>query len=144
MSLEEYMLEWAKDAPIPKEHLDEVGRQVPYLHAKWWRYLTEAKLRLRKLELEYKTLYKNKFEWYNDKMIDEDRLKLGWEKNARKVLPAQIPMYIDADPDVQAKQRERILLDETVNFLIDVIKHINNRSYLVSNITNYLRFSMGT
>ena len=144
MTLEEYMLEWAKDAPIPKEKLDEAARNVPYLHAKWWRYLTEAKLRLKKLNLEYKVLYKNKVEWYGDKMVDSDREALGWERNARKILPTQIGTYIDADKDVQAIQRQVALADETVNFLIDVIKSINNRGYLIHTTVDYLRFSMGT
>ena len=144
MTLDDYMNEWAKDAVIPKDGLDEASRQIPYLHAKWWRHLSTAKLHLKKIELEHKILYRNKVEWYSDKMLDEDRIKLKWPvRDGRKILPAQLSTYIDADADIQELMRRRTLADETVNFLIDVIKHVNGRGFIISNMVKFLAFSQG-
>ena len=144
MMLDDYMNEWAKDAVIPKDGLDEASRQIPYLHAKWWRHLSTAKLHLKKIELEHKILYRNKVVWYSDKMLDEDRIKLKWPvRDGRKILPAQLSTYIDADADIQELMRRRTLADETVNFLIDVIKHVNGRGFIISNMVKYLAFSQG-
>jgi len=142
-TLDQYMLEWADDAVIQKSELNEASQKIPYLHAKWWRYLSEARLHLKKLDFERNTLYRNKVEWYSGKMLDEDRTALGWPTNGRKILPAQMPTYIDADTDMQALMTRRAMLDETVNFLIDVIKHVNGRSFIISNMVKYLAFSQG-
>jgi hypothetical protein len=145
LTLDQYMTEWATDAVIPKDALDEASRQIPYLHGKWWKYLLAAKLHLKKIELEYKILYRNKVEWYTDKMLDEDRLKLKWPaRDGRKILPAQLAMYIDADTDVQELMRRKTLADETANFLIDVIKHVNGRGFIISNMVKFLAFSQGS
>lgn len=143
MTLDEYLLEWSKDGPIPADDLDTSARNVPMLHAKWWRYYAGERLRFRKLDLEYKTLYNNKFQWYNGKMIDEDRLKLGWPTNPVKVLPAAIPRYLDADVEIQTLMKSKIMLEETLKFLEDVIKQINGRGFHIANAINFLKFKMG-
>ncbi len=143
MTLDELMTDWTTDAALPKDALDEASRQVPYLHAKWWRRLSTEKLHLKKLDFEYKILYRDKVEWYGGKMLDEDRLKRKWPVNNRKVLPAQMATYIDADTDVQELMRRRTMVDEAVTFLIDVIKHINGRGFLISNMVKFLAFSQG-
>lgn len=143
MTLDQYLLEWAKDAEIPLDKLDEAARGVPYLHAKWWRFYSDERLRFRKADMEYKTLYNQKYEWYNGTMVDEDRVRLGWEPNHKRILAANVGRYLEADPDLQDKLKVKVYLEETLKFLEDVIKQINGRGFHISNTINYLKFKMG-
>lgn len=143
MTIDQYLDEWKKDAPIPPADLDEAARNVPMLHAKWWKFYAEERLRFRKLDLDYKLLYNNKYQWYNGKMIDEDRIKLGWPINPVKLLPTAIPRHLDADRDVQTLVKSKGLLEETLKFLEDVIKQINGRGFHIANAVNFLKFKMG-
>jgi len=143
MTLDDYLGEWKKDAPIPADDLDASARNVPMLHAKWWRFYAEERLRFRKLELDYKKLFSQKYQWYAGKMVDEDRVKLGWPPNPLKLMPAAIPRAIDADADVQTFVKTKIMAEETLRFLEDVIAQINKRGFHISNAINYLKFKMG-
>jgi hypothetical protein len=143
MTLDQYHVEWLQDARLPADTLDESARNVPYLHAKWWRFYAEERLKYKKIDLEYKVLYKHKVEWYSGKMLDEDRLDLKWPVNPRKILPAQLTTYIDADADIQTLQRSRILSEETLRFLEDVIKQINGRGFHIKNTIDFLKFKNG-
>jgi hypothetical protein len=113
------------------------------LHAKWWRFYAEERLRFRKLDLDYKKLFSQKHQWYAGKMVDEDRVKLGWPPNPLKLMPAAIPRAIDADADVQTFVKTKIMAEETLRFLEDVIAQINKRGFHISNAINYLKFKMG-
>lgn len=143
MTLNEYLLEWQKDAQIPPDDLDTTARNVPLLHAKWWRFFAYERLQYKQVELKYKRLHQQKFEWYNGTMLDEDRIALGWQPNHRKILTASIPRYLDADTDLQTLVLQRATQEETLRFLEDVIKSINSRGYLISTTVNYLRFKSG-
>jgi hypothetical protein len=143
MTLDDYFKEWAKDAPVPADNLDESARQVPYLHAKWYRFWSTERLLYKKLDFEYKVLYNHKYQWYNGKMIDEDRKALGWPPNPLKLLPVAIPRHMDADADIQKMLKQKVLAEETCKFLEDVVKQINGRGYYIATAVNFLKFKCG-
>lgn len=144
MTLDTYMDEWQRDAVISPDELDADARNVPLLHARWWRRYISERLRFKKLELDYKTLYHQKYEWYSGKMLDEDRIKLGWEPNPKLIrLREDIIRHIDADRDIQKLVGQRALVEETLRFLEDVIKSINKRGYDIKNAIDFLRFKSG-
>lgn len=143
MTQDEYCAEWKKDAPIPVTDLDESARNAPMLHAKWLHFHVAERLRFRKLEREYKLLYNQKFQWYGGKMIDEDRVKLGWPPNPVKLLPTAIPRHIDADPDIQKLGTEKARVEEALRFLEEVVAQINKRSFHIGNAIAYLKWKMG-
>ena len=143
MTLSEYHDAWEKDASIDKSALDETARNVPYLHAKWWRYYTDERIRYRALDLKYKALYKLRWEYWSGKLDDAEREKQGWPVQPLKILSAQIPVYIDADLVLQNLAQKRILMEETLRFLEDVIKSINGRGFVIKNIIDFLKFSQG-
>ncbi len=143
VTLNDYAAEWKANAVIPADNLDESSRGVPNLHAKWLHFHAAERLRFRRLELDYKTLYNHKYQWYNGKMIDEDRLKLGWPPNPVKILPSAISRHIDADPDIQTLVKAKILAEETCRFLEEVVSQINKRGFHISNTINYLKWKMG-
>ena len=71
MTLEEVLNQWTIDSLIEKTDLDEVSRKTPALHAKYLSLLVNAKLKMKKQEMDQKTLLKEKWLWYNGKMTEE-------------------------------------------------------------------------
>ena len=76
MKLEEIQLMWERDAQIDRTELGEESLRIPQLHSKYFKIFSQERLLLRKMEVELKQLYKNKFEWYNGS-ISEETLKIG-------------------------------------------------------------------
>ena len=71
MTLDQVLEEWSTDSKLPRSDLDEASRQTPTLHAKYLSLLSQTKLRMKKAEMDQKTLLRLKWEWYNGKMPEE-------------------------------------------------------------------------
>lgn len=143
MTLDDFFTEWQKDAELDLSALDEAARNVPLLHAKWWRYYTAERLRFKKLDYEYKALYQLRFEYWNGRLDDEVRKEKGWPVQPLKVLSPQLPIYLEADPVLQDLAKRRTVVEETLRFIEDIIKQINHRGYLINSMISYLKFKMG-
>ena len=79
MNIESLLEMWKKDAPIDEMALDEASRDSAKLHSKYLELYSVARLRLKKLELDFKPLLRDKFLHYGGKLSQEDLDTKGWE-----------------------------------------------------------------
>lgn len=143
MTLEQLHTEWEKDAKLSLDALDEDARNVPIIHARWWRYYTTERLRYKQLNFEYKTLYRQRWEYWNGKLDDTERLSLGWSAQPLKILSQNLPVYLESDAVLQDGERKLAIATEKLKFLEDVIKSINNRNFSISSAINFLKWKSG-
>ena len=146
IDLKAVLEEWAQDNIIDNVHLDESSRQTPLLHSKYLEKLANAKLLLKRAEFVQKTLLKQKWEWYNGKMSQEEVEQLGWNPdpfNGLKVMKGDMSYYYEADPEIQ-KSEEKIQYYKTlVETLQDIVTHINWRHQTISNMIKWKNFEAG-
>ena len=143
MTLDQYHTEWTTDAALHLDTLDQDARDVPLLHAKWWRHYTTERHRFKKLDMEYKILYRQKWEWFLGKLDDTEREALKWDPQPLKILSANVTIYLDADPVLQRHAAARFVVEETLRFLESVIANINKRGFDIKNTIDFLKFSQG-
>lgn len=143
MTLNDYHDMWQTDAALPPADLDEAARNVPLLHAKWWRYYTGERLRFKKLDLDFKILKRQRWEYWSGKLDDAERLEKGWPVQPLKILSPNLPVYLESDSVLQEQEKRKAVSEETLRFIEDVIKSINNRGFAISNAINFLKFKMG-
>lgn len=143
VNLKWYQDKWEEDAHFELDKLDEAARNVPLLHARWWKFYSSERLRLRKIEMEFKRLERLRWEYWLGKLDDETREAQGWPPQPLKILQTNVDRYLTADDVLEEHHKRVIMAEETVKFLEDVIKNINRRGYDISNAINYLRFKMG-
>ena len=67
ITLDDIKLQWVEDSKIDRELLDEESIKTPQLHSKYLKYLSDVRLLRLKKEQEYKTLLRDKFEYYTGK-----------------------------------------------------------------------------
>ena len=79
LNLETILEMWKDDSVISNTSLDEVSRQTPQLHSKYLELRSTAKLQLKRMEMQQKTLLKEKWLYYNGKMTQEQIAEYGWE-----------------------------------------------------------------
>ncbi len=72
MMLNDILEMWKKDSVIDEMTLDESSRESAKLHSKYLELLSVARLRLKKLELEFKPLLRDKFLHYGGKLSQEE------------------------------------------------------------------------
>lgn len=143
MKLEDIQILWDKDSKINPVDLATESLRVPDLHNKYYKIYTNERLLLSKWELEFKKLYKEKYEYYMG-IMDEGELRVnGWEPFTLKVLKADLPIYMEADQDITNFSHKLSLQKEKINFLEALIKNLNNRGFLIKNAIDWNKFTNG-
>jgi hypothetical protein len=143
MKLDEIQLMWERDAQIDRTELGEESLRIPQLHAKYFKVFSQERMTLRKLEGEYKQLYRDKYEWYNGSVSEETLKAREWEPNPLKILRTDIPMYIEADPVVQNHTLRIEMQKEKVDFVEAIIKSLVTRGYQIKGAIDWEKFKMG-
>ena len=145
MNLETILEMWTEDCKITGS-LDESSRQTPMLHAKYLNMLTQAKLQLKRSEMQQKTLLKDKWLYYNGKMSMEEIQERGWQFdpfNGLKVLKGEMDYYYDADTDIQ-KSEEKVQYWKTITeTLTEIVDNIKWRHQTIGNMIRWRMFEAG-
>lgn len=145
MNLENILEMWTDDCKITGS-LDESSRQTPILHAKYLSMLTQAKLQLKRSEMQQKSLLKDKWLYYNGKMVKEDIEERGWQFdpfNGLKVLKGEMDYYYDADVDIQ-KSEEKVQYWKTITeTLTEIVDNIKWRHQTIGNMIRWRMFEAG-
>ncbi len=143
MKLDEIQAMWERDSCIDRTELGEESLRVPQLHSKYYNLYSTERSILRKWEGEYKRLYKDKHEYYNGTISEEDLRQNGWTPFSLRILKTDIPTYIDADADV-VKARNMIgNQQDKVEFIESIIKSLPARGYQIKAAIDWEKFKMG-
>ena len=146
MNLEQVLAEWATDSNLPRTELDEVSRQTPALHAKYLALLSNAKLRMKKMEMDQKTLLKKKWLWYNGKMTEEQIKELGWEYDpleGLKVMKGEMDYYYDSDKEIQESEMKIQYIKTMIDTLNEIVNNLNWRHQTIGNMIKWRQFEAG-
>ena len=146
MTLEQVLEQWAIDSQLPKNNLDEISRQTPSLHAKYLTLLSNAKLKLKKAEMDQKKLLKLKFLYYNGKMAEEDVKAHGWKFDpfdGLKIMKGEMDYYYDSDKEIQESELKIQYLKIMIDTLNEIVNNLNWRHQTIGNIIRWRVFEAG-
>ena len=131
---------------IDENNLDAATIQNAKLHSKYLEIYSMTKLQLKRKELEFKVLLKDKWLWYNGKMSQEELEEKGWEPdpfNGLKILKGEMEHYYNSDPEIQ-KSEEKIEYYKTViETLSEIINNLNWRHQTIGNIIKWKQLESG-
>lgn len=134
---------WEKDASIDRSELGEESLRIPQLHAKYFKMYSNERSEMRKWESAYKLLLKQKYEYYNGTISEEELRQNGWEPFLLKILKTDIPMYIDADADIVKARSFMSQQQDKIDFLESVIKNLPSRGYQIKAAIDWEKFRNG-
>ena len=143
MSIDELFELWKKDSEIDRSELGEASAVIPQLHYKYYKIFAQERLKLRKLQAEYKVLYKDIWEYFQGNMSEEDLKGRGWEPNPLRILKSDLGVYIDSDKDIITHNMKIAYQKEKIDFLESVIKTINIRGFHIKNAIDWEKFKVG-
>jgi hypothetical protein len=132
-----------KDLQIDGTELGDESNRIPQLHGKYLNIYHDESLILRKLETDWKILRKQKWEYYNGKMSQEELNKLGWEPFGHRILRQDMDIYMEADEDIIRLSSKIDLQKAKVDYLDSVMKGINNRQWVIRNSIEWRKFMSG-
>lgn len=133
--LDDLQESWSKDCDFNEANLGEESLLIPRLHQKYFVQYNKYKLILEEEKLKLKTVWRNKWLWYNGKAVDDNGAAFDL-----KILKGDINTFLESDEDIQ-KQQLRIAYFETcINYIENILKMINNRGFQVKNAIDAKRF----
>ena len=144
--LEDVLAMWKKDSEIDEMNLDAASIQSAKLHSKYLELLSITKLQLRRREMEFKVLLKNKWLHYHGKLSKAEIDQLGWSYdplNGLKVLKGDMNYFFDSDKDIQDLQAKIEYLKALIETLDEIMQNIKWRHQNIKNIIEWRRFTSG-
>jgi len=147
MDLNDILMMWKKDAVIDDVCLDDETLKSSKLHAKYLELFSMAKLMLKKKEMEYVSMKKDKWLYYNGKMTKDDMDKNKWKYDPfdgmSKPMKSDMDMYYSTDKDL-VKIKAQIDYQKTiVETLEEIMGNIRWRHTHVKNILEFKKFTSG-
>jgi len=146
MNLDELKTMWKEDCKVDDIELDTSSLEVPKLHAKYSELLTDASIQLKNSNLKYQLLLKDKWLWFHGKM-DQSKIKeLGWQDDpfdGLKIMKNDMPVFFDADPDLQKARAQIEYFKEVIDFLKRAMDNITWRHQTIKNIIEWRKFMSG-
>jgi hypothetical protein len=143
MKLDDIQSEWSKDCNYQEDQLDLELLEIPKLHHKYFRILSDERLTLAKLNNDSKVLYHDKYQWISGKMSKQDMDDRSWEPYLGDPLKADIPRFIEADKDVIKLNLKIAMQKEKVEFLTDILKSLNARGFNIGKAIEFQKLMSG-
>ena len=140
MTLEELQTQVNQDFKLDDTELDSESIKIPLLHNKYLQHLNKFSLLLKKAEYDHKLLVREKWEYYTGKA---DASVYQEKPFDHKVMKADVHIYIDSDEELQKADQKVAYLNVVVKYLEQVLRSINNRTFLIKNAIEWKKFTSG-
>jgi hypothetical protein len=133
-----------KDSIVDQTLLDQESLKTPQLHSKYLNLLNDEILRFKKLETEYKQMFRTKWEYYTGKLDKNQLNELGWEPFQHKILRQDVHIYLDSDTELCLLKDRKSYSEVKIKYLEDAVKSINNRNWNIRNAIEWRKFLHGS
>ena len=147
MNIEQVLEMWKTDSIIDDLKLDDTTIKMARIHSKYLELITIAKIRRKKKDLDYKTLLKDKWLYYNGKLSKEQIDIFQWEYDPfgglNKPLKGDMNYYYNADTDIQKAQAALEYDKVLIETLEEIMSTIRWRHQNIGNIIKWRSFEAG-
>ena len=146
MKIDDVLEMWKGDSEIDDLNLDEESRKSANLHSKYLEMLSVSRLQLKRREMEFQTLLKDKWLHYHGKMPREDIEARGWSYDpldGLKILKGDMNKFFDADPDIQKAQAQIDYTKELISVLEEIMSNVRWRHQNIKNMIEWKKFTSG-
>tara|TARA_B100000287_G_C20004877_1_gene532102 strand:- start:35 stop:460 length:426 start_codon:yes stop_codon:yes gene_type:complete len=140
MKIDELYKEVERDLKIDDTELDLESIRTPQIHNKYLKYFTQQSLQYKKLQDDYKIMYRMKWEYYTGKANPEVYKEKPFDL---KVLKADVGIYLDSDGELQQLSQRMAYTKQIVEYLERILKEINNRNWNIRNTIEWKKFLHG-
>lgn len=140
MELKEIEDEWEKDCKINEVMLAEESTNIPSLHHKYYKIFVRESIKLKKLEEQYHTLYKDTWAYYSGKGTTKQYKERPFNL---KLMKTDYDRYINSDEFIIEHKLKVAYQRQKVDYIESILKQISNRQWLIKNIIDIRKFESG-
>ena len=140
MTLDELKLQVEKDLKINDERLDTESYKNQELYAKYLEQKTNFEFLLYRAKGEYKTLFREKWEYYGGKADAKVYVTKPFDL---KVLKTDLSIYIESDEDIIKIEHKISYLESVVKYIEGILRSIQSRGWDIKNAISWKQFEAG-
>lgn len=140
MKIEEILEEWEKDCQIDITNISKESIRIPELHNKYYKMYIKEKILLDNLEISFKELELNRWNFYNGSGTEEEYKNYEGNFFDLKLLKADKERFFECDKMIMEAKRKIALQTTKVEALKEIIKLIPNRSFQIKNLIEWEKF----
>ena len=142
MTLDEIQKTWETDSKIDISEISQESIKTPMLHHKYYKMFSTERLRLKKMEADFKALRLAKYEFYTIGTMDDT--PDDWDLPPQgRILKNESQQYIDADKHIIAALLAVDYQKEKVMFLESILDNISRRGFFLKTAVDWERFKVG-
>ena len=133
---------WSIDCKYDETELARESLNTPVLHNKYLKILIGERAVLFRLKSKVKQTKRMLMEYYSGDLNDPETLSdINREVWAKRVLKSDLDTYIDSDSEMIQELLKLALQEEKVDYLVSIIKRIENRNWEVRNAIEWNKFT---
>jgi len=134
---------WAVDAPIDPSDLTNESLKTAVLHNRYYTILKYERVVLLEFQQRYDEMEVEKRQFYLYGPDEYSKARDWKERPQGRVLKVELPPILAADSDLNIEKLRIALQTEKVQYLEEIIKQINGRSYHINNAIKNELFKHG-
>lgn len=140
MTLAELQEQVKTDLKLNSDQLNYDAVATPDIHHIYNKMYMRERIALKELERKWDALYLQQWEYYRKKADPE-----VYEKKPllKKIMDADVKLYLAADPDCQELRAKIEAKEELIDFLKRTLEQIAQRTWLIRNAVDYLKYLGG-
>lgn len=123
-----------KDMKLDNTNLDIESLKIPELQHKYLKFFSNYNLLVKQTETDYKTLYRQKWEYYSGKDV---------KPFPTKVLKQDLSVYLDADEELNGAKNKMEYYKNILLYIEGILKSLNNRGFQIKNAIDWKKFCEG-
>jgi hypothetical protein len=132
---------WENDSKINIDNLHTESLNIPVIHAKYFDMYNTITLLKKKAEQQKKNIRHERYEYYTGKADPEIYIEDPFPKKVRDKDALQ--KYLDADTKLSQISLKVEYYDVMLNYIENILKMIQNRTYQIKNSIEFMRFQSG-
>jgi hypothetical protein len=140
LKLQELHDEWSKDAKIDSTEAGEASANIPVLHSKYLRLLSNERMRYKALLIKKAELELQLEDYFLGKIDGRDIGRPPYQYTITKDRAEKLTLI---DPDMVKINLQVADSEERTLFLKEVISNINQRNWQIRNYLEWLKFTQG-
>jgi hypothetical protein len=130
--------------------IGEEVRNIPRLHNRWMRYLTEFNIKVHAQEKKVDEITSLRQEWYEDRVSPTKMAELGWEpynlgveKSNRSISAEKMKRLLEGDGIINAEREKLFHVSLCREFCEDKLKVIMQRGQHLKTLLDWEKFKAG-
>ena len=141
MNIEEIQSQWERDSKLDPDNLHLESLKIPGLHSKYYNMYNNIRLLREKSKSDYAEIKLQRYNYYTGKAPAEIYVQEPFPYKVRD--KEALKQYLEADNKLSQIDLKVKYYDIMLEFLEEIIKNLNGRTYQIKNAIEWQRFQAG-